>query len=595
MGCCNGRTGGSELSPTKELPEEEIIINQHENEGPFSNKSAKALSNEFLLKGKSGKLTFTQLELACKNIGIQVDLLASPESPFHYFSNVLQDEDGNFFTKKLYLSSALMGQGSLSEKIKLLSKYFEIDGESSINENNTRKLIEDLIEVAVVVSPYLAEGEGKLTESEIKKYAQELYKSKPVLVKRLASKIMGSEKNINSSQFIQKFYKEDELQQLLITAGIRSMLREENIKIVSVKDESKNAFDRKNVYEPYTTKGNPNIENSTQDSNRKKAKNDIRPSELSLSTKSSHFNQESEIIEEKKSTDDIEFKKSAHLEKSERESNANVINSARDSIGGRPSQTESEVSDVLQNDVKIVDLKLEPIFDSVEEENSNGSRKSEEEWKAHAVSLKIKSPDLIEKQNVQKGSKAAPIEESENPISTEINTNLESLKNIEKNTDYESIKGFSSPAQIEPLDSKDLKIEIHTDSPIQTTPQNFESHPEEDKERVSTYPYQYFAPSQNEESSSDSEESKSDHELPKNVQEIVEFDESDESDKSSDEEKPVVIQINLGPGKTEKFEIRPGDDPVQMAHDFANSHKFSQKEKLKLIKTMTDLKSKLNY
>ncbi|CAG9328170.1 unnamed protein product [Blepharisma stoltei] len=442
MGCCNGRTGGAELTPAQELPEEEIVIHQQENDNPFSDKSAQTLTNEFLLQGKSGRLTFTQLEIACRNIGIQVDLLTSSESQFASFSNELLDDNGNFITKKLYLSSLLIGQGSLTEKIKLLSKYFELGGENgSITENNAQKLIEDLIEVAVVISPHLAEGEGKLTEDEIKRFSQELNKNKSGLVKKLAAKIMGSEEHIDTKQFIDKFFKNEDLQQLLTTTGIRSMLRDENARVISVRDEVKSSFDfskaKKSLQEPYTTKGNPEleeekiIENTTLDTNRTNNKS----SEISLSARSAHFNFESEIVEEqtagkhekkslienkdsvqpskletqrkeensslKRDKEAIESKREEEdykqtsttqslektdkskiviekhhqkdQEKSEREKEFKIINDTYRNLGERSPRTESEITEKSLTDIKIVDLKLSPILDNYEEEEEEES------------------------------------------------------------------------------------------------------------------------------------------------------------------------------------------------------------------------------
>ncbi|CAG9333611.1 unnamed protein product [Blepharisma stoltei] len=233
MGCCHTTAASTESHISLSLCDEEITISQYEASSPFSSKSSKLLTSEFLMLGESSSINFSQFELACSHLGINPRLFISQ---YPNFIESLKDSPQTYDIKKIILVCILLGKGKPREKCNLLFDYTDANSDDIVSVKDVEKMLSDLIDASLILTPMTAIGHNKLSLIEIENYCEGLVQSKRKLIKKLKYCIMGEEKTLDSSQFDVKIFDSEILQNIINPNGIRILLKNQHFSLSSLEE-----------------------------------------------------------------------------------------------------------------------------------------------------------------------------------------------------------------------------------------------------------------------------------------------------------------------------------------------------------------------
>lgn len=234
MGCCQNTTAYPHNNHNLVLSDEELAISKFESMTPFSNKSSKLLTSEILLQGKALQISNSQFELILRELGIDINNL---KDNYPHLIESIKDSPITYNVEKVLLLSILLCKGKPREKCGLLFEYADNDRNDSINIHDIEKLLFDLIDVTLKITPLAAVGNDKLNIHEVERYCENLAKCKRFLVKKLKFEIMAGETELDSTEFDLRIFESENLKNLISASGVRFLLSEYLMMLSSI-DES---------------------------------------------------------------------------------------------------------------------------------------------------------------------------------------------------------------------------------------------------------------------------------------------------------------------------------------------------------------------
>ena len=218
-----------------EYDEAEELIGNIETKIGFSNVKCTDCDIIFHRYSISFRLNNTQFLAACKDLKLNMTSYGLAANPLTVLFKSFQSNEGFFDTRRLSALGVLLGKGSAKEKAKVIFKNYDTEISNTLDINEMRVLIDDLLEIALIIIPNYALSiiNDEEEKTEVNKYNRKLssvfntfYKFYEILL------IKDQETDITLDQFVELFNYE-EISAMASASKLRKLGIQEHSKVIA--------------------------------------------------------------------------------------------------------------------------------------------------------------------------------------------------------------------------------------------------------------------------------------------------------------------------------------------------------------------------